>query len=497
MNWVKQKYDIVILAVATLLLVSNAGWIVMNRMEQSAVQASLIVPKENAIPALSLDAVRQAAALTDSPAKWKSGSDLPKGTPERGSLLVSRRYLLKDGKLIDPLSEGSEQLHPPITNDWLLANGLDYTDMNIKEKDSDGDGFSNLEEFEKKTNPNDPKDAPASFNKLKLVSFNSVPFLLTFKSLSKEEIILKKENNKDESSSKKATINFSPADWNINNENLGKYFKETINGTKNEYKNKIEKNEDEIKKLEKQVEKLEKFLLQEKVKAEKVKADKDTSRKIKDKIDGILSDLKKASNDLMRLPNLIETDKKSLDLLNEIFPEEIEVNISITKTLPSPKSPEIIQFENDGRKAVLEIDREFQINFISPEKNVPSQYLKLGNQIEGAPYRILKYEAKPGPNGVNASGDLSELTVQNTETGESIVLVYNKEANDPTSYGTFRNLLAPGDADFTLKKGEEFTIKPDITRKLKLIDITATKAQIRDISTGDIFSVLSNDSSSL
>jgi hypothetical protein len=327
MNWVKQKYDIVILAVATLLLVSNAVWIVMNRIELVQVHAALTVPKEIAIPPLNFDAVRQAAALADSPAKWKSSSDLPAGAPERGSLLVSRRYLLKDGKLIDPLAEGSDQLHPPITNDWLLANGLDYTDMNIKEKDSDGDGFSNLEEFEKKTNPNDPKDAPASFNKLKLVGFKPVPFRLEFKG--------------------------------------------------------------------------------------------DPS--------------------------------------------------------------------GDGK--------EFQINLKDLKGSARSQYRKLGDQIEGAPYKILKYESKESTER-NLTVNVSELTVQNTDTGELIVLVYNKEANDPTSYGIFRNLLAPGDADFTLKKSEEFTIKPDITRKLKLIDITATKAQIRDLSTGDIFSVLPNDSSS-
>ena len=328
MNWVKQKYDILLLAVATLLLVSNAGWIAMNRMEPVQVQAALTVPKENAIPSLDLDAVRQAAALADSPAKWKSSSDLPAGTPERGSLLVSRRYLLKDGKLIDPLAEGSDQLHPPITNDWLLANGLDYTDMNIKEKDADGDGFSNLEEFEKKTNPNDPKDAPASFNKLKLVGFKPVPFRLEFKG--------------------------------------------------------------------------------------------DPS--------------------------------------------------------------------GEGK--------EFQINLKDLKGSARSQYRKIGEQIEGAPYKILKYEFKEGPNERGVTVNLSELTVQNTETGDSIVLIFNKETNDPTSFGTFRNLLTPGDADFTLKKGEEFTIKPDVTRKLKLVDITATKAQIRDVSTGDLFSVFSTDSSS-
>jgi hypothetical protein len=328
MNWVKQKYDILLLAVATLLLVSNAGWIAMNRMEPVQVQAVLTVPKENAIPSLNLDAIRQAAALADSPAKWKSSSDLPAGTPERGSLLVSRRYLLKDGKLIDPLAEGSDQLHPPITNDWLLANGLDYTDMNIKEKDADGDGFSNLEEFEKKTNPNDPKEAPASLNKLKLVGFKPVPFRLEFKG--------------------------------------------------------------------------------------------DPS--------------------------------------------------------------------GEGK--------EFQINLKDLKGSARSQYRKIGEQIEGAPYKILKYDFKEGPNERGVTVNLSELTVQNTETGDTIILIFNKEANDPTSFGTFRNLLALGDADFTLKKGEEFTIKPDTTRKLKLIDITATKAQIRDISTGDIFSVNATDSSS-
>lgn len=328
MNWVKQKYDIVILAVATLLLLSNAGWIVMNRMELVQVQAALTVPKENTIPSLNLDAVRQAAVLADSPAKWKSSSDLPDGTPERGSLLVSRRYLLKDGKLIDPLAEGNDQLHPPIENKWLLDYGLDYTDMNIKEKDADGDGFSNLEEFEKHTNPNDPKDAPASLNKLKLVGFKPVPFRLEFKG--------------------------------------------------------------------------------------------DPS--------------------------------------------------------------------GEGK--------EFQINLKDLKGSARSQYRKIGDQIEGAPYKILKYDFKEGPNERGVTVNLSELTVQNTETGDTIILIFNKEANDPTSFGTFRNLLALGDADFILKKGEEFTIKPDTTRKLKLIDITATKAQIRDISSGDIFSVNATDSSS-
>jgi hypothetical protein len=36
MNWVKEKFDLILLALATLLLASNAGWIAMNRVEQVA-----------------------------------------------------------------------------------------------------------------------------------------------------------------------------------------------------------------------------------------------------------------------------------------------------------------------------------------------------------------------------------------------------------------------------------------------------------------------------
>jgi hypothetical protein len=336
MNWVKQKYDIVLLAIATLLLTANAGWIVMNRIQPTEPEFKVSAPKDNTVAALDLNAIRQASALAESPLKWKSQSDLPAGTPERGSLLVSRRYLLKDGKLIDPLAEGSDQLHPPITNDWLLVNGLDYTDINIKEKDADGDGFSNLEEFKKKTNPIDPKDAPPSLNKLKLVSYNPIPFRLGFKG----------------------------ASFSVNE----------IEDSKSDFK-----------------------------------------------------------------------------------------------------------------------DTTFQINLKDLKGSARSQFLKLGEQVKGAPYNILKYEPKPGPNGINASGDLSELTLQNTETGNSISLVLNKEKDDPTSIGWFRNLLAPGDADFKLKEGEGFTIKPDNSRKLKLTKITNDGAEVQDISTGEIFSVFSID----
>jgi len=53
---------------------------------------------------------------------------------------VSRPYLLKDAKLIDPMT-GSEPLYPPVPNQWLIDHHLDYTDMNILDRRSASEGI--------------------------------------------------------------------------------------------------------------------------------------------------------------------------------------------------------------------------------------------------------------------------------------------------------------------------------------------------------------------
>ena len=81
------------------------------------------------------------------------------------SPLVSRPYLLRDGKLIDPM-EGTEPLYPPVPNQWLIDHQLDYTDVNILERDPKHKGFTVKEEFEAGTDPNNPKQFPPLYSKL-------------------------------------------------------------------------------------------------------------------------------------------------------------------------------------------------------------------------------------------------------------------------------------------------------------------------------------------
>lgn len=75
------------------------------------------------------------------------------------SPFVSRPYLLKEGQLIDPMT-GDTPLHPPVPNQWLIDHKLDYSDMNILQRDPTGKGFTVLEEYQAGTDPNNPSQLP-------------------------------------------------------------------------------------------------------------------------------------------------------------------------------------------------------------------------------------------------------------------------------------------------------------------------------------------------
>ena len=111
-----------------------------------------------------------------------------------------------------------------------------------------------------------------------------------------------------------------------------------------------------------------------------------------------------------------------------------------------------------------------------------TQFLELGQMIEGSPYKILSYEKKQTTRD-EIEYDVSELTIENTETGQKMVLVVNKEANDPTSFGEFRYLL--DNTTFKVKKDDEFALNPEQDRKYKLIDIKESEAVIQDVKSGE------------
>jgi len=73
-------------------------------------------------------------------------------------------------------------IHPPIPNRWFLDYRIDIGFADSPARDPDGDGFSNLEEFQAKTDPSDAKSHPPLIAKLSYVGQDVVQWLVRWSS---------------------------------------------------------------------------------------------------------------------------------------------------------------------------------------------------------------------------------------------------------------------------------------------------------------------------
>lgn len=79
-------------------------------------------------------------------------------------------------KPVDLLKDAS--IHPPITNTWWIENRIDPGFADSPGRDPDSDGFSNLEEFQSKTDPNDSKSFPSLIAKLMYLKDESIGWVI-------------------------------------------------------------------------------------------------------------------------------------------------------------------------------------------------------------------------------------------------------------------------------------------------------------------------------
>lgn len=172
MDWVKENYEKVILAVLIVAALVTAYFVYSSATGLPDTFSGRTSPKppDHTIPPAPVESIDHARDVFDSPQRWQ-GHD--------GTLFVSRPYVLSDGKLVDPL-EGGTDLHPPIPNAWLIRYDLDYADGSIKDLDADSDGFTNLDEFLAGTDPTRKDSIPPYYTKLVLKEFISKPFRLKF-----------------------------------------------------------------------------------------------------------------------------------------------------------------------------------------------------------------------------------------------------------------------------------------------------------------------------
>lgn len=122
-----------------------------------------------------------AAKLLNNPPMWKS-TKIKGGRPLELLTPLPLFLIPGDPHLIDLFNEKGKPVHPPIPNKWWLTHKIDPSFKNSLKRDSDGDGFSNIEEFKAKTSPSDKKDYPSLVDKLRVADSSLIKWQITFSS---------------------------------------------------------------------------------------------------------------------------------------------------------------------------------------------------------------------------------------------------------------------------------------------------------------------------
>ena len=118
----------------------------------------------------------------------------------------------------------------------------------------------------------------------------------------------------------------------------------------------------------------------------------------------------------------------------------------------------------------------FTIN--SADLKEPTQFLQLGDTIAGTRFRLANFAEKSATNPATGGlDDVSELTLENQDTGEQLVLIKEKVMISPESVANFvYPLRVP--PEFAVKKDQEFSLPPQQEIRYKLVDVQPDKAVI-------------------
>ena len=181
MEWIKSKYDRLLLGIFGVIALLIGGLLLSKVLGFKGQFPRRADPKEQSDFGTT-DALKKlelAKTVLIEPAAIKP--PLLNSIPI--SLFASAPVIkTSTGELIAPLDPKSPPLRPPVENRWLYDNNLDLTRSNIIEIDTDGDFYSNSEEFlaTPKTNPRDKTSHPAFWAKVSYVQCIKDPLTLKF-----------------------------------------------------------------------------------------------------------------------------------------------------------------------------------------------------------------------------------------------------------------------------------------------------------------------------
>ena len=302
MNWARSYPERVAVIFAAIFLALSGILIARNALNFGDNFAAILVPPQKpATPPAKAVELEDALQKLRQPTQWTTNG--------RSGLFVPDKHFIGANGL--PATLQTSEVHPPVPNDWLEQFHLPIADADVLTQDPDGDGFTNLEEWQGHTNPTDKASHPAYVSKLRMRSFAREPFKLVF------------------------------ASW---------------------------------------------------------------------------------------------------------------------------------------------VGDTFALN--TSDLREPTQFLKIGDAIRGTKFKVVNFKENYERNKYGTNMDVSELTLENTETGEQLNLVKENIMISPESVANFYYPLGMRH-EFAVKKDQEFTLKPEEQIRYKLIDVQPTKAVIVNPQTNE------------
>lgn len=174
MAWLRANYDrAAVLAAAGFLSLCAVGIFLDASGFGEKLSVLQNVPvQNNKIPAGQAPAMTEAMRRLQAPAQWTSSGP-------SGLFVPEKHFIGADGQ---PATLQTTLLHPPVPNEWLEEFGLPFTEADVLTQDADGDGFTNLDEWQGQTNPTEKESHPPYTFKLKLRFFAREAFPLIFSS---------------------------------------------------------------------------------------------------------------------------------------------------------------------------------------------------------------------------------------------------------------------------------------------------------------------------
>ncbi len=174
--------------------------------------------------------------------------------------------------------------------------------------------------------------------------------------------------------------------------------------------------------------------------------------------------------------NLLEYTYKT-DPTNAEEHPPYPIKLVLASIIPNP---ELLRYSSRPSDGFFAIDR--------PRTGEPTQFLQMDDIIPGTPWKLVEHEEKEVQRENLPDVDVSELIVEDTETGEREILVHGETTDVGDITGRFLYLWK-GEQEILKKVDENFTLSPEEDVEYKVIDIEEDGAVIERLTDNEQFNI--------